>query len=182
MDVQSGINSVYLQVLFLSFMFALHELEEWNILRWYRKHYKSLPKSTDMSVRIWIIFISILIFALTAIALVLIDNKFVFSFLIVGISAFMLTNIIQHVIWTIQYRDYSVGLSTAILLLAVITYVHFNLINARVINLWFYMLLSYTIVPIVKTMRSPHVMTPEIRGVHNLGIALERLLFKHSRW
>jgi hypothetical protein len=37
--------------------FALHEIEEWNILRWYHRNYVDLPPSTDKTVRVWIVFV-----------------------------------------------------------------------------------------------------------------------------
>ena len=99
----------------------------------------------------------------------------------VALSAFMITNIIQHVIWTIQYRDYSVGLITAGILLGVVVFVNISLFNAGLINAWFYVLSGYILIPVIKTVKSPHVMTQEIRGIHNIGIKLDTLLFSRKR-
>ncbi len=33
-------------------IFALHELEEWNILSWYQRNYADLPPSTNKAVRV----------------------------------------------------------------------------------------------------------------------------------
>ena len=52
MDTLVGIIPVYLLILSLPVMFALHEFEEWNILRWYKKHYTGIPESTDRSIRV----------------------------------------------------------------------------------------------------------------------------------
>ncbi|HPA11395.1 MAG TPA: hypothetical protein PLV73_11310 [Treponemataceae bacterium] len=38
-----------------------------------------------------------------------------------------------------------------------------------------------TIIPVIKTVKSPHVMTQEIRGIHNIGIKLDTLLFSRKR-
>ncbi len=38
-----------------------------------------------------------------------------------------------------------------------------------------------TIIPVYKTVKSPHVMTQEIRGIHNIGIKLDTLLFSRKR-
>jgi hypothetical protein len=38
--------------------FALHEAEEWNIMRWYQRNYVDLPPTTDRAARTWIVFIS----------------------------------------------------------------------------------------------------------------------------
>jgi len=181
MDTLVGIIPVYLLVLSLPVMFALHEFEEWNILRWYKKHYTGIPESTDRSIRVWIIFISILIFGVSGIALLFVENRIIFSILMVALSAFMITNIIQHVIWTIQYRDYSVGLITAGILLGVVVFVNISLFNAGLINAWFYVLSGYILIPVIKTVKSPHVMTQEIRGIHNIGIKLDTLLFSRKR-
>jgi len=178
---QSFFTSIHLKVLLIPLVFTIHELEEWNILTWYKKHYKNIPYSTNLSIRIWIICISLLIFIVTIVAVKFIHSVFLFSPLFIAISTFILTNIIQHVIWTIQYKDYSVGLSTAMVLLAVIIVVHANLIINHYINVWFYVISLYMVVPIIKTLRRPHVMTPEIRGIHNLGITLEKLLFKKDK-
>jgi hypothetical protein len=39
----------------LPVFFSVHELEEWNILDWYKKYYKNLPESTNFSIHLHII-------------------------------------------------------------------------------------------------------------------------------
>ncbi len=180
MFTEPSMNSIYLKILLIPISFAVHEFEEWNILKWYKKHYKDIPESTNASIRIWVVLISVIIFAMTLLALALINYTFLFSPLLVLISAFISVNVIQHIIWTIQYKDYSIGLSTALITLCVLIYVHFNVMMLGLVNAWFYLIMIYAIVPILKTIQSPHIMTREIRGVHELGIALERLIFKKS--
>ena len=62
--LMNSINIIWIIPIF----FFIHELEEWNILNWYKKHFINLPDSNETSIRIHIFTLSIAAFLLTFIA------------------------------------------------------------------------------------------------------------------
>jgi hypothetical protein len=155
--------------------FSIHELEEWNILNWYKKYYINLPPSTNFSIHLHILTFCFLGFLLTLIAYLL-HSTFIFSLIVAFLSCFILFNTVQHIIWTIQLKVYSPGLVTALILLCVTVFVNIRLISDDLILLPFYALAVFTILPIIKTVKTKKEMTPEIRRAHTLFISLETLL------
>lgn len=161
-------------------LFSLHELEEWNILDWYKKFYRNLPGSTEFSIHLHIIFFSITGFLLTYIAY-LFHNTFLFSLIISFFSCFILFNIFQHIVWTLQLKSYSPGLISGIILLIVTVLVNIMLISNGMIQVTYYALLLIFFSPAIKTIKIRNEMTPEIRRVHLFFIKMENLLRSKSR-
>src|SRR4030042_2408289 len=90
----------------LPIFFSLHELEEWNILDWYKKYYFNLPPSTKCSIHLHIVFFCFMGFLLTYLAY-LFRETFLFSLIISFLSCFILLNTFQHIVWTFQLKTYS---------------------------------------------------------------------------
>lgn len=55
-------------VWFLPVAYALHELEEWNILGWHQRNYIDLPPPTDRTIRTFLMFATVVGFVWTAVA------------------------------------------------------------------------------------------------------------------
>lgn len=154
-------------------LFFIHELEEWNILKWYKKYYNNLPPSTDFSIHIHIFAFGITGFLLTTMAY-LFHDSFVFSLIICFISSFILLNVFQHIVWTVQLKTYSPGLVTGLVLLASTVLVNIKLYSSGYIQLPFYLIILLTILSGIKTLKVKNEMTPEIRRVHEFFIAVEK--------
>ena len=155
--------------------FSLHELEEWNILNWYKKYYVNLPGSTDFSIHLHIIFFSAAGFLLTYIAYQF-HQTFLFGIIISFISGFILLNTFQHVVWTLQLKTYSPGLASGIVMFSVMVYVNAVLIRNELIQLPYYAIILLFIKPAINTIRIKNEMTPEIRKVHIFFIKIAELL------
>lgn len=166
-----GITCIWLIPVF----FSIHELEEWKILKWYKKYYRNLPDSTNFSVRLHIISFCIISFVLTIVAYY-IQIPVIFSLIMIFISVFILLNTIQHIIWTIQIRGYSVGLSTAIICLIITIIVNYSLVIQGYLHPVFYALVILIIGPIIGTIKVNHEMSNEIRNAHLLFIKIEKIL------
>jgi hypothetical protein len=177
MSFFSGINEVIELIWIIPITFFIHELEEWNILRWYKRHYRNLPESTNLSIRLWIVFISIVIFLFILLAYIL-QATFIFSMFLILVSTFIIVNTIQHIIWTFQYKAYSHGLTTALLCAICIVYVNLVFIINGLLILPFYGIFALSILPIIKTLKSKHEITSEVRKAHEIGILLERVVKK----
>jgi hypothetical protein len=155
--------------------FSIHELEEWNILNWYRKYYTNLPPSTNFSIHLHIFTFCIIGFLLTTIALLL-QTTFLFSLIICFLSGFILLNVFQHIVWTIQLKAYSPGLISGLILIAITVFVNSKLISNDLIQLPFYVIILLVIIPAINTVKIRNEMTPEIRRAHNLFISIENRL------
>jgi hypothetical protein len=149
----------------------IHELEEWNILRWYKMHFNHLPKSTNTSIRIHIVTFGVVGFLLTTI--VYISPLVVRSVLVIFLSVFVLTNAVQHIIQTFQYKTYAPGLSTGILCTAACAYANIILVGKGMMFIPLYLLVLLGIPTVVKTVKLKHEMTPEIRRIHEIFIKIE---------
>ena len=172
-----GIDKVIELIWIIPISFFIHELEEWNILRWYKKYYKNLPESTNLSIRLWIVFISILIFLLISLAYVL-KSTFIFSILVIFITTFIIVNTIQHFILTFQFKTYSHGLITALLCTICTTYVNVVFIINGLLLTPFYIIFALSFLPIINTLKAKNEMTSEVRWAHEIGILIEKAIMK----
>lgn len=166
----------YLNILWIiPFVFSIHELEEWNILKWYKTYYRNLPASTNVSIRIHIVVLALTSFLLTGVALAF-HGTFLFSAIVVFMSAFVLLNFLQHVIWTAQLKVYSPGLVTAVICLIAVAVVNIIFITNGRIDTPFYLLVLLIIPALMATLRVKGEMTKEVRSVHEFFIKVEKAL------
>lgn len=175
MDNIFGLADIINYIWIIPFMFSIHEIEEWNILKWYKKYYKNLPESTNTSIRIHIITFCVLSCLLTLLANIL-NGTFLFSLIVIFLSSFILLNFLQHIIWTIQLRTYSPGLLTAILCILSVVFVNVQLIQGNLIILPFYIIVLFIIPSLIGTMKVNGEMTKELKSIHCLFIKVEKLL------
>ncbi len=100
---------------FLVFVVA-HELEEWNINGFERRHFSDVPAfATNRSARGFIFLISLAALGLTAAAAYAGDGAAPWIFL--PAVFFMLSNACQHLYWSIRFRTYAPGVVTALALI-----------------------------------------------------------------
>ena len=156
-------------------MFSIHEVEEWNILKWYRKYYKNLPESTNTSIRIHIVVLSLVSVLLTLLA-VMVPGNALFAVITVFMSVFILLNFLQHVICTIQLRAYSPGLFTGIMCIMVITGMNVIFALNGFIALPYYLMTLFIVPSLVGTLKVKGEMTKGVRNVHNFFIRVEKAL------
>lgn len=103
---------------------ALHELEEWNILAWYREHWVQVDPltMTSGSVHVWLIFASVAGFLVTWAAVSsrhfeLMARWFVLPLFVVAIFGHAL----GHIYWTFRFNAYAPGVVTAVGLIIPVT-------------------------------------------------------------
>lgn len=156
-------------------MFSIHEAEEWNILKWYRKYYKNLPGSTNTSIRIHIVVLSLVSVLLTLLA-VTAPGTVVFALITVFMSVFILLNFLQHVIWTFQLRAYSPGLITGCICILVIICINVLFVLNSIIAVPYYLMTLLIIPSLIGTLKVKGEMTKEVRNVHNFFIRMENAL------
>lgn len=173
------LNSVSLRSLVwvLPVVFLFHELEEWNILEWYNRFYVDMPASTDFSVRIWIIAISLTGFLLTGLTLVS-KNPKVTVYLIAPLIAFTVANGLQHVYWLFYFKAYAPGFVFGGVVGVVLgVYIIGRAIAEKSIPLWYPLLfVPYIVMVLQSTVAAGNTLSPSIRSVHEIGLALASLL------
>jgi Protein of unknown function with HXXEE motif len=95
---------------------AIHEAEEWNILRWYHDHWNNVGALSNRTVWTWLVFYSVLGFLVTWLATRFRSTK-VTACLVVFFFAFPFLHGFLHVYWLFSFGVYSPGVVTSVLLL-----------------------------------------------------------------
>lgn len=99
--------------------FALHEIEEWNILGWYDEHWVNVDPvtMTPLSVHVWLVLVSVLGFLITWACVA--SRRFglwVRLVLLPTFVVFVFGHAFAHVVWTVRFASYSPGVVTAVAL------------------------------------------------------------------
>jgi len=158
---------------------ALHEAEEWNIMKWYHRNYTDLPPATDRSARTWIVFVSLVGFIWCGVA-VLPGNRSFAAFVFLPAMAIALQNALQHVFWLFYFKQYAPGVITSVLLLIPIgSYIAVRAVQRGYAPIWYVGLWIVMMAPgLVQTVRAGNEMTSPVRAIHRLGMALSEKIFK----
>jgi hypothetical protein len=154
-----------------------HELEEWNILKWYKRNYLNPPPSDNLAARTWILFCSLAGFIWTFVS-VMIPNGTICAILMAILIFVTVQNAIQHFCWQILFRCYSPGIIFSTVGLAAGVYVIVEAINKGLLPLWFALVLSLGLVPVtIETIKARNTMTKAVLAVHLFGIKLANVLW-----
>jgi len=155
--------------------FALHELEEWNILRWYQRNYIEMPPSTNRTVRVWIVFFIIFVFVWCAVATLPGDPVFA-AYAFLPTIAVAIQNALQHVYWLFFFKQYAPGVVTSVVLLIPLgLYVTIHALLQDYLPYWYVSILALAMLPgLFQTVKAKNKMTSQIRSIHNLSIKLDK--------
>jgi hypothetical protein len=156
--------------------FALHEIEEWNILSWYQRNYVDLPPATNKSVRAWIIF-AILLGVVWCTVATLPGNTGFAAYVFLPAIAVAMQNALQHVYWLFYFRQYAPGIVTSVFCLIPLgVYVFIQAIGQSFVPIWYVGVLILLLIPgLVQTVHAKNRMTKQVRAIHHLGINLAGL-------
>ena len=157
--------------------FAIHELEEWNILRWYQRNYVDIPPSTNKAVRVWIAFVVLVGFIWCAVA-TLPGNPVFAAYVFLPAIALAMQNAFQHVFWLFYFRQYAPGIITSIFCLIPFgIYLIIRAVGQNFVSIWYVGFLMLLLIPgLIQTVQAKNRMTQQIRAIHHLGIKLAGLL------
>lgn len=175
--VLAGLGFLPLLWLFF-FVFVLHELEEWNIDRFERLNFAGLPPAaTDRSARLWIACV-ILVGLVWIIAAALPGSPATAALIFLPAVAILVQNALQHIYWSLYFRQYAPGVVTAVLLLIPLGLLIFvQSLQRGYIPAWYAALwAAFILAGSVQTVLAGRQMTPLIRAINTIGILLaERL-------
>lgn len=116
--------------------FALHELEEWNIVEWYRRYWTNVDPAmvNQRNAWTWLAFASLFGFLWTFLAMRLRNLKFAFHLLLVFFVA-VFSHCMAHVYWLFSLGVYAPGVVTSVLLIMPVTaYVTYRAIRDGLIS------------------------------------------------
>lgn len=180
-NIFSGLENIdFLMLLWIfTFAFALHEFEEWNIMKWYHRNFVDLPPSTNKSARTWIVFISLTGFIWCFLAVLPENPKFA-MYIFMPVIVIALQNSLQHVYWLIYFRNYAPGVITSVLLLIPLSsYIIIEAVQQEFVPFWYVFLWIVLMIPgLAQTVRAGNTMTAPLRAIHNFGIKLSEMIWK----
>ena len=122
----------------LPLAFALHELEEWNIVPWFEAHFVPRTELTALGARSLLVAFSLAAFLYTALTSLLPSTR---AWLLAILPLFVLAgfgNALIHVFWLLRFGAYAPGVVTAALLVAPLTvYVSIRAVRERLVPAWY---------------------------------------------
>jgi hypothetical protein len=150
---------------------VLHELEEWNINVFERKHFSGVPDyATDRSARGVIAFVCA-VGLIWSSAAALSGDPAVAAWIIVPGFFFMVMNAFQHVYWSVLFRRFAPGIFSAVLLIIPFgAYLIFRAVAQGYVPAWYAAAWAVIFTAVwILTMRAGSRMTDFIRGVYGIG-------------
>ena len=166
------------------FIALLHELEEWNILKWHLEYNTNVPSDVaDFHLRLALILISLLIFLWTFISLISKNNK-ITAIIIFPLIAMSLLNGFEHLIWLIEFGVYAPGVVFGFFFeVPLLLYIVYRMLKEKIIAKWYVMLLGIIVtLGIIKLILLGNKLDPMIAGAMKLSKELSDLIWGWGRW
>jgi hypothetical protein len=157
--------------------FVIHELEEWNIARFEKEHFKGLPVAhTDRNARAWIGVICLII-ALWRALLSLVGVPAFTALAFLPVVFFALTNALQHLYWSLRFKAYASGSATALLLILPSSiYLTSRVLGLGLVPAWYVIGLSIVAaLALAGTVKSGDVMPSVVATVYGIGDRTSRI-------
>ena len=164
---------------FLPIGWAFHEMEEWNIVSWYRGHFVNPPEMAPLSVFTLLAYSTLVGFVWTFIASLFRNSKVTAGVLLLFfiLAAFM--NAIQHISWTVMFCAYSPGvLSSFFLIIPSVIYITWRVLRERLLPKWYIIILYLLTVPrVIETIKCGNEVMPMFEKLYRFANWLARLLW-----
>lgn len=156
---------------------ALHEAEEWNILGWYQRNFVNLPAKTHASIRTFLVFLTLLGFLWTALA-TLPNNPRLAAFVFLPFAAGAFLNALQHLFYTLSFRQYAPGVITSVVLyLPIVGYLTARAMEENLVPVaYVVVLVILVILGLIQTIQAGNTFTPAFRAISQFGMAVSKWL------
>ncbi|MFZ5353652.1 MAG: HXXEE domain-containing protein [Bacillota bacterium] len=160
----------------------LHELEEWNILKWYEANYTDIPPSTDRSIRVWLIAFSIFGFLWTFISYIM-PIRGIAAALMTVLVMLTIQNGLQHLYWQLLFMKYAPGIVFSVFFgLPAGAYVLYRVISEGLLPKWLILLIMALMLPgLLETVKAGNRMTRIVRAGHETGLWLDNIIFNRVK-
>ncbi len=150
---------------------TIHELEEWQIIKWYDKYFTDMPENkSDTSTRFFLIFISIVSFIWTGVA-VFTQSEQVATLIMMPFMAIVLLNSFQHIYWLFQFKSVSPGtISACLLLLPICLYIILNGFTNGFIPWWLLtLLIIYLLYGMNETIKAKNTLSKSFQIINRFS-------------
>jgi hypothetical protein len=157
----------------LPLAFALHEVEEWNIVAWFQLHFTPRTELTDAGARTLLVAFSFGAFAYTGLASLLPTRRMLLAvlgfFIVAGVG-----NALAHVFWWLHFGAYAPGVATAGLLVIPLTaWISLRAVREEQVSAWIVAALYLlALVPLAGVARAGARLSAEQIALHALGARL----------
>lgn len=172
------LNLTFSQVLWLLVgSLVIHELEEWNIADFECRNFTGLPKwHNPLNARIWIVVICAIV-AVWCVCATVLGNPSIAAYGFIPALMIMAGNALQHLIWTIRFRQCAPGLISGLLLvLPLSAYAVIRALELRIVSLWYVAVLALVIgTIIIHTIKLDGRAPGVIHGIYRIGDKISRL-------
>jgi len=172
-NAMSFLTAVWLLPLAL----AVHEAEEWNILSWEQRNFVNLPAKTNVSIRTFLVFFTLFGFLWTTLA-ALPNNPTIAAFVLLPFAAGAFLHALQHIFYTIYFKQYAPGVVTSVVLyLPIVGYLTARAIEENLIPVVdVVVLVILTSLGLIQTIKAGNTVTPLFRSISDFGMALSKRL------
>ena len=156
---------------------VFHEAEEWNILGWERRNFVNVPAKTNGSVRTFLVVFTLFGFLWTSLA-ALPNNPKIAAFVVLPFAAGACLNALQHMFYTLYFREYAPGLVTAVVLyLPIVGYLTARAIAQGLVPVGYVVVLVLLIIlGLIQTIKAGNTFTSAFRAISHIGVALAKVL------
>jgi hypothetical protein len=118
----------------IAFAFALHEVEEWNLVGWLAAHFEPQPAFSDRDARTLLVLFALLGLGFTALSLRFLSLRGALFALIPLFVGVVLGNALTHIVWSVYFGGYAPGVATsALLLLPLIVWLLVRVVHERLV-------------------------------------------------
>lgn len=161
----------------MPFALALHEAEEWNILRWEQRNFVNLPAKTHTGVRAFLVFFTLFGFLWTALA-ALPNNPKIAAFVFLPFAAGAFLNALQHLFYTVYFNQYAPGVITSVVLYLPITgYLAARAIQENLVPVVYVVaLVILAILGPLQTIKAGNTFIPTFRAFSHIGMVVSKWL------
>jgi hypothetical protein len=119
------------------YVFALHELEEWNILSWHQKYQTNVPDVIDLNLRTIFLLIIGIVFFIFFIAQK-IKKRQTAAYILFPVLALSFYNGIVHLYWSVNFITYAPGLIFGFIIGVPLSgIIIYKIISEKLVSKWY---------------------------------------------
>ena len=158
----------------LPIFWALHELEEWNILDWYQRHWVNVPDMTDTIVRTWLVFISLVGFVWTGVGAVIPNDRLRAVWTLPFFTVLPFGNALQHIYFVYEFDAYAPGVISAVLLIIPgVLFLTWIALRRGLLPWWYVAIIYLPTFPQVRlVVQAGNVVPPQMHSVYEFSADL----------
>jgi hypothetical protein len=151
---------------------TVHELEEWNIMDWYRAQFVNPPATSEFAAHTLLVGISLLGAMWTALGCCFRTPGATAYFVLPFFVPFVFANNLQHIYWQLAFGAYAPGvLASAFLNGPAIVFASWHAQRNRLVGRpYLATLYVFTLLPVAQAVQGGRSVSPAMLRVHEFGV------------